>query len=123
MSYDVRIGVKVADTDNIYAVIDEPSLSSPTYNLKEMFQKCTGWNYRQGEWYRVCDVLPLIKRGIQELSLRPEQYEKYNAPNGWGTVESALHALQSMEECIRDNAEGASKTWNDIPLEAMYIRW
>ena len=123
MSYDIRIGVKVDGAENLYAVIDEPEYDSPTYNLGSMFRKCTGWNYEQGEWYKVADVLPLIQHGIQELSYYPSAYKKYNAPNGWGTVEDALKVLQSMEKCIRDNSEDASKTWNEIPLNLMYIRW
>ena len=39
MSYDLRIGVKVEGTD-IIAVIAEPRLSSPTYNLRDMFVAC-----------------------------------------------------------------------------------
>lgn len=123
MSYDIMLGVKVSGAENLYAVIAEPELSSPTYNLGEMFRKCTGWNYEQGKWYKVSDVLPLIQHGIQELSLHPSAYKKYNAPNGWGTVGIALESLKSMEKCIRDNSEDASITWNEIPLDLMYIRW
>lgn len=123
MSYDIRLGVKVDGAKDLYAVVDEPELASPTYNLGQMFRKCTGWNYEQGKWYKVSDVLPLIQHGIQELSYHPSAYKKYNAPNGWGTVESALEALKSMEKCIRDNSEDASITWNEIPLDLMYIRW
>ena len=36
MSYDLRLGVKLADTD-IIAVIAEPECSGPTYNLRDMF--------------------------------------------------------------------------------------
>lgn len=123
MSYDIRLGVKVDGAKDLYAVVDEPELASPTYNLGQMFRKCTGWNYEQGKWYKVSDVLPLIQHGIQELSYHPSVYKKYNAPNGWGTLESALEALKSMEKCIRDNSEDASITWNEIPLDLMYIRW
>ena len=123
MSYDIRLGVKVDGAKDLYAVVDEPELASPTYNLGQMFRKCTGWNYEQGKWYKVSDVLPMIQHGIQELSYHPSAYKKYNAPNGWGTVESALESLKSMEKCIRDNSEDASITWNEIPLDLMYIRW
>jgi hypothetical protein len=123
VSYDIRLGVKVDGAKDLYAVVDEPELASPTYNLGQMFRKCTGWNYEQGKWYKVSDVLPLIQHGIQELSYHPSAYKKYNAPNGWGTVESALESLKSMEKCIRDNSEDASITWNEIPLDLMYIRW
>ncbi len=123
MSYDLRIGVKIAGAEDLYAVIDMPRLSSPTYNLREMFVTCMGWDYSQGKWYRVSEVLPKILRGIFELSHNPQKYRKFNAPNGWGTVSSALEALESLAECIKDNAEGSSCTWNEIPLDLMFMRW
>lgn len=123
MSYDLRIGVKVEGAKDLYVVVDEPELSSPTYNLRDMFVACMGWDYEQGEWYNVADVLPKIRRGIHELKARPFMYEKYNAPNGWGTVQDALNALKSLYQCILDNSADASETWNEIPLELMYMRW
>lgn len=120
MSYDLRIGVKVADTD-IIAVIAEPELSSPTYNLGEMFRACMGWDYEQGEWYNVKEVLPFIKRGINELIYNRKEYEQYNPENGWGSVYSALECLESLEKCIHEQTNGW--TWQDIPLEHLWLCW
>lgn len=122
MSYDIRLGVKVEGGENLYAVIDEPERNNPTYNLGEMFRACTGWDYEQGKWYNVSEVLPLIEHGIHELRFNRKQYEKYDAPNGWGTTHSACEALESMLECIRHNS-GDNWTWNDIPLDLLYICW
>ena len=123
MSYDICLGVKVEGADDLYAVIAEPEYSSPTYNIGKMFRACTGWDFKQGVWYKVSEVLPLIQHGISELELHEPKYRKYNSPNGWGTTESALEALQSLEACIRENAPESSITWNDIPLDLMYVRW
>lgn len=122
MSYDLRIGVKVAGADDCYAVIAEPEYSSPTYNLRDMFVACMDWDYEQGEWYRVSDVLPKIERGIHELSFNAKKYRKYNDPNGWGTVSSALDALKSLLECIKRES-GGDWSWNAVPLDCLYMRW
>ena len=82
MSYDLRIGVKAEGAQDLYAVIDEPELSRPTYNLRNMFVACMGWDYEQGQWYKVTEVLPMIQHGIDELEFYPSKYKKYNAPNG-----------------------------------------
>ena len=95
MSYDIRLGVKVEGTD-IIAVIETPELSSPTYNLGDMFRACTGWDFEQGKWYKVSDVLSLIQRGIFELICNRREYEKYNPENGWGDIDSAKRVLESM---------------------------
>ena len=121
MSYDLRIGVKVDGTD-IIAVIDQPEYRSPTYNLREMFVACMNWDYHQSEWYRVSDVLPNIERGVKELTVNEREYEKYNSPNGWGTTESALRALKSLQECIYGIIAG-DRGWQEIPVEHLYMRW
>ena len=121
MSYDLRIGVKVADTD-IIAVIDEPEYDSPTYNLGKMFRECTGWNFKQGEWYRVSEVLPLIEHGVKELTINRKQYKQYDAPNGWGTTESALEALTSLRDCIYGNIAG-DRGWQSVPAEYLWVSW
>ena len=121
MSYDLRIGVKVENTD-IIAVIGEPELSSPTYNLGKMFRACTGWDFHQSEWYRVSEVLPLIEHGVNELSVNADAYKQYDAPNGWGTTTSALEALKSLRDCIYGIAAG-DIGWQQIPVEHLYVCW
>lgn len=116
MSYDLEIGVKVAGADNLYARIAEPERHSPTYNLGVMFRKCTSWDFEQSKWYRCADVIDNINHGIKELRTRRKHYEQYNAPNGWGTVDSAIEDLESLRNCIYEQCE-------DIPIEYLYVRW
>lgn len=123
MSYDLRLAVKVEGGNNLYAVIDEPELSSPTYNLGKMFRACMDWDFNQGEWYKVSEVIPKIERGIHELRFSPKKYEQYNAPNGWGTINTAIASLNSLLECIERNVEGQDINWNSIPLDLLYIAW
>ena len=131
MSYDIRLAVRVEgapvneDGEPLYAVIDEPELASPTYNLGDMFRACTGWDYEQGKFYRVSEVLPLIEKGIHELRFNGRAYKKYEPDNGWGSIGGALEALESMLECIEKNGPGNgwNKGWNEIPLDCLYIAW
>lgn len=128
MSYDIRIAVKVvgADpTDNVFAVIAEPELSSPTYNLGEMFRRCTGWDFKQGEFYCVKDVYQNIVRGIINLTEHEDVFKKYNSPNGWGTTKSALLALRSLKDCIDEieNPNGWKSGWNTFPKSVLYVAW
>jgi len=126
MSYDIRIAVKVvgAEPDNEFAVIAMPEINSPTYNIGEMFRKCTGWDFEQGEFYKVADVYPNIVRGIINLTEHEDEFEKYNSPNGWGTTQSALEALQSLKDCI-DEIEDPNgwSGWNTFPKSVLYVAW
>lgn len=48
-------------------------------------------------------------------------YHLYNPENGWGDVSSALEALESLAKCIENQTNGW--TWQDIPLEHLWMRW
>jgi hypothetical protein len=126
MSYDLRIAVKVegAEKDNEFAIIAEPERNNPTYNLGEMFRACTGWDFKQSEFYKVSDVYQNIVRGIVNLTEHEDEFEKYNPPNGWGTTQSALAALKSLKECIDDIEDPHSWSgWNTFPKELRYVAW
>lgn len=127
MSYDLRIAVKVdgAEKGNEYAVIAEPEHHSPTYNIGEMLRRCTGWDFEQGEFYRVSDVYQNIVLGIINLTEHEEEFEKYNSPNGWGTTVSALRALESLKKCIDDieDPNGWCSGWNTFPKTLLYVAW
>lgn len=121
MSYDIRFGVKVEGMDYI-AVIDKPECDSPTYNLRDMFVACMDWDYKQGVWYNCAEVFPKIRHGQEELTIHPKKYTKYNAPNGWGTVDSAKECLDSLVQKIGEIVSG-DWSWNEIPLEHLWMRW
>lgn len=126
MSYDLRIAVKVvgAEKDNEYAVIAEPEHHSPTYNIGVMFRKCTGWEFEQGVYYNVADVYANIERGIINLTFHEDEFTKYDSPNGWGTTQSALHALQSLKKCIDEIEDPHSFSgWNTFPKSVLYVAW
>ena len=122
MSYDIRFGVKVAGVDeDLYAVIGELEFSSPTYNNRPIFEKCMDWDYEQGEWYKLSEVIPKVERGIKELTNSPEEYKELEPSNGWGGIKSSLEALKSIKQWIDEEGQWG---WNgDIPKDCIYMRW
>ena len=115
MSYDIRLGVQIKDTD-IIAEIGEPEYDSPTYNLGTMFRECTGWDFKQGEWYPCKIAFLYICDGIYELVNNPWKYKEYEPDNGWGTISVALRTLESVRDYIKSREQ-------DIPLEYLWIKW
>lgn len=124
MSYDIRFGVKVAGApDDCFAVIGEPERDSPTYNLREVFETSMDWDYHQGQWYPITEVLPKVQRGIKELTRHPEKYKELEPKNGWGTISSAVECLQSIVNWF-NGWDGIAGTWNaDIPIDCIYMSW
>ena len=125
MSYDIRFGVKVAGADDCYAVIGQPEYDSPTYNLRDIFVLSMDWDYKQGEWYKITEVLPKIQHGITEMTLHPKKYKKLEPENGWGTVDSAIECLRSVVDYFSaTNWNGLCGSWNaDVPIDCIYMAW
>lgn len=120
MSYDIRFAVKGID-EKMYVVF-EPEYDSPTYNLRDMFVNACEWTYKQGEWYAVKDVIGNIEKGIHNLTFNRHKFEKYNSPNGFGTVGSALECLESIHKCL-DEHLNQGWDWNEYTLENLYMSW
>lgn len=123
MSYDIRFGVKVEGADNVFAIIGRPEYDSPTYNVADIFRKSMDWDYEQGEWYPLNEVLPKIEHGINELKFNAKKYKKYEPSNKWGSVESALEALKSIHAWIMPNSPWEREYDEDIPINCIYMRW
>lgn len=121
MSYDIRFAVKVADHEDLYAVIGEPKYSSPTYNVGKIFRKCMDWDFEQGKWYKIQDYIPNIEKGIHEMKYNAEEYKYLEPDNGWGSTDSVLNCLQSIIEYLTEQLQWS---WNgDIPIDCIYIAW
>lgn len=123
MSYDVRFAVETVKPNKHgerFAVVLVPEYDSPTYNLATMFRKSMGWDYEQGKWYPFDVFMPAIERGIHELTFNPEKYERYNPPNGWGTLEGALEALRNWYHELTDRWDGIQNTWD---LKDIWMEW
>ena len=123
MSYDIRFSVKVEGAKNVFAIIGRPEYDSPTYNIRDIFVKSMDWDYNQGEWYPMAEVMPKIERGIHELTYNEKEYKKYNPSNGWGSTQSALECLQSIHDWFYPENMWDVEYDKDIPIECIYMRF
>lgn len=115
MSYSIGIYVKVEGCGK-YVEIAEPFYSSPSYNLGKLFRSCMSWNFNSSEYYRCNRVIEHLDRGIKELRYKPYDYAGLIPENSWYEMPNALNVLDSIRDCILEQAE-------DIPLDCMYMNW
>lgn len=105
MSYNIRFKVKVEGIDE-YVVVGNCDANT-TWNVREMIVKSTGLEWKNCQNNGLCkDIIPQIEKGWGELNRYPEKYKKYEASNGWGTIESTK---RFFEKIISD--------WND------FVKW
>ena len=122
MSYDIRIAVETVYPDKFgegYAVVYSPEYDSPTYNVGNIFRKVMDWDFRQGEWYPLPEVLEHIDHGIGVLRKGFGPYRDMEPDNGWGTVETVWECLTSWRSELED-PYGVTETW---PIEHLWWRW
>lgn len=105
MSYDIRFKVKVAGTDK-YVTVGNCS-ANITWNLRDMIVESTGLDWKNEANNGLCkDVIYHIANGLDELTNAPEIYKKYEARNGWGTLDDCkcffLDILNAWAEFNRD---------------------
>ena len=87
MSYDISFKVKVEGLKDRYVTVGNCD-ANITWNLREMIVKSTGLEWKNEEINGLCkDVIPHIIDGLSELTKYPAKYKKYEAENGWGTLE------------------------------------
>ena len=122
MSYDIMFAVKPAGApDGVYAAIGEPESAHPTYNVGEILRRSMDWDFDQGEWYSVTEVIPKIEKGIHELRFNGQKYKEYEPDNGYGDIGTALRSLEAIINWLSTEKEW---TWNaEVPIECIYVRW
>ena len=90
MSYDISFKVKIEGLEDRYVSVGECE-ANITWNLRDMIVKSTGLEWKNEENNGLCkDVIPHIIDGLRELMMYPNKYKKYEAENGWGTIEGCI---------------------------------
>lgn len=100
MSYDISVRVKVENVDYFLRVpLDkEPNI---TWNVRELILQSSDWDIaNEASNGLAVDLYPKILKGIENLTLRPQRYKKYESPNGWGTVGGTLSFYHSVKDMI-----------------------
>ena len=108
MSYDIDFKVKVEGIDRYISVgyCD----ANMTWNVREMICKSTGLEWKNCENNGYCkEVIPHIRKGLNELLTKESYYKQFEASNGWGTVDGCINffknILQSWEELCKWDKE------------------
>lgn len=97
MSYDITFKVKCEAADLWVPVGD--CEANITWNVGQIIRKSTGLEWKNEENNGLCsEVIPKIYDGLKELTLNPDKYMPYEAPNGWGTVRGTIRFFKMIIE-------------------------
>ena len=82
-----------------------------THNLNKMASEAgiykALWRPEEIGREKASDIIELLEIGLADLKARPEHFEEFNSPNGWGMyehfvpfVEKYLNACKEYPECL-----------------------
>lgn len=84
----IWIGLKEPHTDEVVFS------GNTTHNLAKMAMACDLykplWRPEELDIKYAKDLIPYLSKGLSELVSKPEEYSKYNSPNGWGTYQGLV---------------------------------
>src|SRR5947209_3501591 len=100
----VRVTLEEIETNEVYS-------GNITHNLGEMAEKAgiyyALWRPEEKGWKQAKDIILVLEKGLKKLKSKPEYFEKFNAPNVWGTykhfvpfVEEYLNACKEYPDAI-----------------------
>ena len=80
-----------------------------THNLGEMADKAgiyyALWRPEEIEKSKAKDIIELLEKGLSDLKSRPEYFEQFNSPNGWGMYEHFVPFVEEYLQACKEHPE------------------
>ncbi len=77
-----------------------------THNLNKMAGEAGIYEalWRPGEIgkTKASEIIELLEKGLADLKTRPEHFEKFNSPNGWGMYEHFVPFVEKYLEACKE---------------------
>jgi hypothetical protein len=65
----------------------------------------TKWRPEEIEKSKAKDIIELLEKGLYDLKSRPEYFEQFNSPNGWGMYEHFVPFVEKYLEACKEYPE------------------
>lgn len=99
MSWSVYLNINTGIEER--EVVD---IGNHTYNVYPMYKKAIGGGLTEILNSKICsEVIPILRKGVLEMTENPAMYKAMNPKNGWGSYETALEFLEKIyKECVNN---------------------
>jgi len=106
MSLDVELVKKCTCGEAIAEHYYEANI---THNLAIMAGKAgiykAIWRPHEIDCKFAKDILPIVEKGYEDMLMRPDYYNQFNAENGWGLYEDFMPWISDYIEAMRENPD------------------
>jgi hypothetical protein len=100
---------EMADKAGIYEALWRPHRLKEGYNIPEEDHHAE-WEFEDNSITLAKEIIPLLEKGLADLNNRPEYFEKYNSPNGWGMYEHFVPFVEKYLEACKANPDSIVTT-------------
>lgn len=80
-----------------------------THNLGEMADKAgiykALWRPEEIDAKYAKDIVEIVEKGLAALKARPEYFEQFNSPNGWGMYEHFVPFVSDYLDALKENPD------------------
>jgi hypothetical protein len=115
MSLDVSLYSKEKKTVMCYSCMHEHEEqeilydANITHNLGEMAAKAgvykALWRPEEIGAKYAKDIIEIVEKGLDDLRARPEYFEQFNSPNGWGMYEHFVPFVSDYLNALKENPD------------------
>lgn len=91
----------MAGEAGIYEALWRPHRLKEGYNISENDHQAE-WKFEKENTTLAKDIIPLLEKGLSDLKTRPEYFEKFNSPNGWGMYEHFVPFVEKYLEACKE---------------------
>lgn len=60
---------------------------------------------------RARDIIKPIEKGLKKLKAKPEYFEQFNSPNGWGMYEHFVPFVENYLEALKEFPNAYVRVW------------
>lgn len=92
---------KMASEAGIYEALWRPHRLKSDYNVPEGDHEAE-YEFEKKSQTFASDIIPILEKGLADLKWRPEHYEQFNSPNGWGTYEHFVPFVEAYLQACKD---------------------
>jgi hypothetical protein len=91
----------MAEKAGIYEALWRPYQLKEDYNIPEG-DNVGEFNFEEENTVIAKEIIPVIEKGLKDLKERPEYFEQFNSPNGWGMYHNFVPWVERYLEALKE---------------------
>lgn len=101
---------EMADKAGIYEALWRPHRLKEGYNIPEEDNDAE-YKFEEANTTKAIDIIPYLEKGLADLKARPEYFETFNSPNGWGMYVNFVPFVEKYLNACKQYPDAKVGVW------------